>query len=135
MKLTTEQTECWKQLMANPNEERSLATSNHISELMFDCFTKHEAIEAVCYWRNKYDELYEKQNQETHDKRMDRLLSEAFGFVTKPAFQVPLAKDVPLFWADPKNRGFLIREIDGKQETVYWSEATHDFVVYEGAQK
>jgi len=133
--MTKEQIQEVKEIMANPPEERCLEISNHVSELMYDDLDKVDLILALCYWRKKYDELFEKTQQEFHDQRMERLLSEAYGFVTKPAFQVPLAKDVPIFWADPKNRGFLIREIDGKQETVYWSEATHDFVVYEGAQK
>lgn len=70
MELTKEEKQMWKQLMISPNEERSLQTSNHVSEFMFDYFTKQEAIEAICYWRNKFDELIEEQN----NQRMDRNL-------------------------------------------------------------
>lgn len=71
-------TEDVKEVIRNPNEERSLETSNHISELMVYAFSKLDAIEAVCYWRNKYDELLNKTQDEFRDEKIRTILNNAF---------------------------------------------------------
>jgi len=103
-----------KEIMRNPNEERCLETSNHISEWMVYSFSKLEAIECVCYWRNKYDELLQKFEDGRRKQNVDSLLS-----------------DIPLYRQDPENVDFLIRAIRGKEERVQYNYAKHEFVAVE----
>jgi hypothetical protein len=48
------------------SKERILTISNHISEDE-DCFTKEEAIEVVKYFRDEFDELFQKIQMERTD--------------------------------------------------------------------
>ncbi len=118
-----------KKIMKNPDEERSLQTSNNVSEFMFENLDRMDLIEALCYWRNKYDALQEKINQETHDQRMQRLLAETSGIIMQEGPMLPPANEIPLFRAYPENPDFLIRETGTKQEIVRWNECTGNFDV------